>query len=101
MWWERSELSVNGKSKFYAAAEGLIRPFAALRPTPEHAADVIAAPYDVLTVDEARQRARLRPWSFLHVSMPEVDLPPETARNAPEIYAKATENMARMMKNSA
>jgi uncharacterized protein (DUF1015 family) len=100
MWRERSELSVNGKSKYYAAAEGLIRPFAALRPTPEHAADVIAAPYDVLTVDEARQRARLRPWSFLHVSMPEVDLPPETARYAPEIYAKATENMARMMKNS-
>ena len=90
-------MPVNGESKKRAAAEGLIRPFAGLRPAPERAADVIAAPYDVLTVDEARQRARRKPWSFLHISMPEVDLPPETARYAPEIYAKATENMARMM----
>ena len=35
----------------------LIRPFRALRPTPEHAADVAAPPYDVLSSTEARQRA--------------------------------------------
>ena len=97
---EGPELSANGESKKHDDADGLIRPFAGLRPPPERAADVIAVPYDVLTVDEARQRARHRPWSFLHISMPEVDLPPETAGYAPEIYAKATENMARMMEGS-
>ena len=90
-------MSAIGGSKKHAVAEGLIRPFTGLRPAPGRAADVIAVPYDVLAADEARQRARHRPWSFLHISMPEVDLPPETARYAPEIYAKAAENMARMM----
>ena len=32
----------------------LVRPFAALRPRPERAADVIAPPYDVVNADEAR-----------------------------------------------
>ena len=93
-------MSVDEGSKKHTAGEGLIRPFTGLRPAPERAADVIAVPYDILTADEARQRARRQPWSFLHASMPEVDLPPETARYAPEIYAKATENMARMMEGS-
>jgi uncharacterized protein (DUF1015 family) len=32
----------------------MIRPFAGLRPTPEHAAQVAAPPYDVLSTEEAR-----------------------------------------------
>ena len=53
----------------------LIRPFAGLRPAPGRAADVIAPPYDVLSSEEARARAAGKPWSFLHVSKPEIDLP--------------------------
>ena len=53
----------------------LIRPFTGLRPVPERAADVAAPPYDVLSTDEARVRAHGRPWSFLHISKPEIDLP--------------------------
>lgn len=75
----------------------LVRPFAALRPAREFAAEVIAAPYDVLTVDEARRRAGARPWSFLHVSRPEVDLAPEIDPHSPEAYAKAADNMRRML----
>ncbi|RLA33155.1 MAG: DUF1015 domain-containing protein, partial [Gammaproteobacteria bacterium] len=48
----------------------LIRPFAALRPAPGHAADVLAPPYDVLSSAEARLRVAGRPWSFLHISKP-------------------------------
>ena len=55
----------------------LIKPFRALRPVPERAAEVLAPPYDVLSSSEARQRAQGRPWSFLHVSKPEIDLDPE------------------------
>ena len=74
----------------------LIRPFAALRPSAERAAEVAAPPYDVLSSDEARERAAGKPWSFLHVSKPEIDLPPGTDPYSPAVYAKGAENLARM-----
>jgi len=74
----------------------LIRPFAALRPAPGRAPDVIAPPYDVLDTEEARALAKNRPWSFLHISKPEIDLPPGTDPHASEVYAKAAENLKRM-----
>jgi uncharacterized protein (DUF1015 family) len=75
----------------------LIRPFAGLRPVPERANDVLAPPYDVLNSQEARQRAAGRPLSFLHISKPEIDLPEDTDPYAPEVYAKAAENLQRMV----
>ncbi|MBI2311068.1 MAG: DUF1015 domain-containing protein [Betaproteobacteria bacterium] len=75
----------------------LIRPFAGLRPAPGRAADVAAPPYDVLTTEEARVRAKGRPWSFLHISKPEIDLPENTDPYAPEVYAKARGNLDRML----
>ncbi|KAB2844225.1 MAG: DUF1015 domain-containing protein [Burkholderiales bacterium] len=75
----------------------LIRPFPGLRPAPGRAADVAAPPYDVLSTTEARQRALGKPWSFLHISKPEIDLPEGTNPYAPEVYAKAVENMQRMV----
>jgi len=72
----------------------LIRPFAGLRPAPGRAADVLAPPYDVLNTEEARVRAAGRPWSFLHISKPEIDLPPGTDQYSPEVYAKGKENFA-------
>lgn len=77
--------------------EALIRPFAALRPAPELAADVVAPPYDVLSSDEARERASGRPWSFLHISKPEIDLPAGTDVHSPPVYAKAAENLRHML----
>ncbi|MFN2309172.1 MAG: DUF1015 domain-containing protein [Gammaproteobacteria bacterium] len=74
----------------------LIRPFAGLRPATGRAADVAAPPYDVLNSAEARVRAAGRPWSFLHISKPEIDLPPDTHAYDPAVYAKAAENLARM-----
>ena len=76
----------------------LIRPFAGLRPAPGRAAEVIAPPYDVLSSDEARKRAAGKPWSFLHISKPEIDLPVGTDPYAPQVYAKAAENLGRMVR---
>jgi uncharacterized protein (DUF1015 family) len=45
---------------------------------------------------EARQMAHGRPWSFLHISRPEIDLPEGTDPYSPEVYAKAAENLSRM-----
>jgi uncharacterized protein (DUF1015 family) len=79
------------------STSSLIRPFRALRPAPQRAADVAAPPYDVVSTDEAKVRARGHPWSFLHVSRPEIDLPPGADPYAPEAYAKASEAMQRMI----
>jgi len=75
----------------------LIQPFAALRPASGRANDVVAPPYDVLSTDEARERASGRPWSFLHISKPEIDLPAGTNPYAPEVYAKGAENLQAMI----
>ena len=75
----------------------MIRPFAALRPTPEYAAQVAAPPYDVLSTEEARGEAQGKPWSFLHISKPEIDLPEGTDPYSPQVYVKAAENMRRML----
>jgi uncharacterized protein (DUF1015 family) len=65
---------------------------------PERAGDVAAPPYDVVSPEEARARAAGKPWSFLHISRPEIDMPPGTNAYAPEVYAKAAENLERMIK---
>jgi uncharacterized protein (DUF1015 family) len=75
----------------------LIQPFRALRPAPGRAAEVLAPPYDVLSSAEARQRAKGKPWSFLHISKPEIDLDPAIDPHDQAVYAKAAENLKRMI----
>jgi uncharacterized protein (DUF1015 family) len=75
----------------------LVRPFAALRPQPRLAQQVAAPPYDVLNSEEARALAAGKPWSFLHISKPEIDLPADIDPYAPAVYAKAKENFERML----
>jgi len=75
----------------------LIRPFTGLRPVGARAAEVVAPPYDVLSSDEARNRAAGRPWSFLHISKPEIDLPEGTDPYSKEVYAQAAANLQRML----
>ena len=75
----------------------LIRPFTGLRPAPSRAAEIAAPPYDVLSTDEARARAAGKPWSFLHISKPEIDLPVGTDPYAAAVYAKAAENLNKML----
>ena len=62
-----------------------LKPFAALRPQPELAAQICELPYDVMSSEEARMLAAGNPLSFLHVSKPEIDLPPAT-----DVYAPAS-----------
>jgi uncharacterized protein (DUF1015 family) len=78
-----------------------IKPFAALRPKPDLASHICELPYDVMSSDEARQIAAGNPTSFLHVSKPEIDLPPATNLYSPEVYAKGKENFARLISKGA
>jgi uncharacterized protein (DUF1015 family) len=79
----------------------LIAPFRALRPAPGRAAEVLAPPYDVLSSAEARERAKGKPWSFLHISKPEIDLDPAIDPYDKAVYAKARENLDRMIASGA
>src|SRR6185295_9326755 len=73
-----------------------IRPFHALRPAPAVAARVSSVPYDVVSTEEARAQADGNPLSFLHVTRPEIDLPPGTDIHADEVYAQAVRNFAEL-----
>ncbi|VAW98931.1 hypothetical protein MNBD_GAMMA22-1366 [hydrothermal vent metagenome] len=75
----------------------MIKPFAALKPQQEYAADVIAPPYDVLNTAEARERAKGRPRSFLHISKPEIDLPHDTDPYDASVYKKGLENLKKLI----
>ncbi|HET9658409.1 MAG TPA: DUF1015 family protein [Kineosporiaceae bacterium] len=63
-----------------------VRPMSALRPPAALAARVSAPPYDVMDVEEARTLAAGNPDSFLHVSRPEIDLPPDVDPYDAQVY---------------
>jgi uncharacterized protein (DUF1015 family) len=74
----------------------IVRPFSALRPQAERAPQVAAVPYDVVNTEEARALASGNPWSFLHVSRPEIDLPDGTPIYSDAVYAKAQTNFEKL-----
>src|SRR6266705_2988800 len=76
----------------------IIRPFNALRPHEDRAAQVAAVPYDVVNTEEARALAAGNPWSFLHVSRSEIDLPDGTPIYSDQVYAKALANFEQLIK---
>ncbi len=63
-----------------------LRPFRMLRPTELTAPRVLAPPYDVVDVAEARALAGHNPDSFLHVSRPEIDLWDDTPADSPRAH---------------
>jgi len=74
----------------------LVKPFAALRPDAEHAAAVVAPPYDVVSTMEARELVAGHPNSFLHISRPEIDLPLNTDPYSDDVYARGAANLKRL-----
>ena len=75
----------------------LIKPFCGLRPAESRAADVAAPPYDVVDRNEAKALASGRPWSFLHISRPEIDLPDSLDPYDASVYSKGRENLDHMI----
>ena len=73
-----------------------IKPFKALRPHKEYAAQVASRPYDVLNSEEARKEAEGNLLSFLHVTKSEIDLDPSVDIHSQEVYDKAAQNLAKL-----
>ena len=76
------------------------RGFKALRPESEYADDVIAPPYDVLNSEEARALAEGKPFSFLHISKPEIGLPKDISADDPLVYKRGLENLESMIQKN-
>lgn len=73
------------------------KPFRAIRPNKEFADKVAALPYDVMNSAEAAEMVKGNPYSFLHVDKAEIDLPADTYLYDPAVYAKAAENLGRLV----
>jgi len=70
-----------------------IYPFKALRPEAQHAKKVASPPYDVLNSKEAKIEAQGNPFSFLHITKSEIDLPEDTDIHSKKVYETAKENL--------
>ena len=76
----------------------VFRPFTAVRPNEQVADKVAALPYDVMNSAEAREMVKDDPFSFLHVDKAEVDLEPSIDIYDAGVYAKAAENLQKMLR---
>jgi len=77
------------------------RPFNALRPTPELAAQVASLPYDVVNTAEVRALIEGNPLSFLRVVRAEAELAPEVDPYSAPVYAQAKANLERLQAEGA
>ncbi|HOF45909.1 MAG TPA: DUF1015 family protein [Bacteroidales bacterium] len=70
----------------------IIKPFKGLRPPKNIVQQLASRPYDVLNSEEARQEANNNPYSLLHITKAEIDLPVGTDEHSQEVYDKVIEN---------
>jgi uncharacterized protein (DUF1015 family) len=70
----------------------ILKAFKGFRPPVEIVKQVAARPYDVLNSYEARMEAKNNPYSLLHITKPEIDLPEKLDEHSPCVYDKAFDN---------
>ncbi|MEZ7892989.1 MAG: DUF1015 family protein [Candidatus Wallbacteria bacterium] len=75
----------------------IFKPFKGYHPDSKNAAEVICLPYDVINSQEARELAKGKPNSFLHVDKSEIDLDPGINLYDQKVYDKASENLKKLM----
>lgn len=70
----------------------IVKAFKGLRPPVEIVEKLASRPYDVLNSEEAREEAKGNPYSLLHVTKAEIDLPVGIDEHGQEVYDKVVEN---------
>ncbi|MBZ9609831.1 DUF1015 family protein [Clostridium estertheticum] len=75
----------------------VVKSFKAYRPQLGLVEKVAALPYDVMDSEEAREMVKGKPYSFLHVDKPEIDLPQCIDTHSEQVYLKARENLQKMI----
>ncbi|MYD30556.1 MAG: DUF1015 domain-containing protein [Nitrospira sp. SB0677_bin_15] len=74
-----------------------IMPFRAVRPKPEHAAQVAAPPYDVVSLDTARDVADGNPYCFLRVGRAELELADGVDPYSTAVYKRGAANLQKFL----
>ncbi|OVE75936.1 hypothetical protein BVX97_02905 [bacterium E08(2017)] len=69
-----------------------IKSFRAWRPSADLAEQVASVPYDTVNTAEAAELADGRPWSFLRIVRPELELPEGTDVYSDAVYERAANN---------
>ncbi len=80
----------------------LFKPFKALRPqNNDYAQKIIAPPYDVMMLEEAKEIAALSEESFVHVSRAEVDLNDDINPHSQAVYNQAAKALNKLINDKA
>jgi uncharacterized protein (DUF1015 family) len=77
----------------------IIKPFKGLRPPKDIVKQLASRPYDVLNSAEARVEAANNPYSLLHITKAEIDLPEGIDEHGKEVYDKVVENYNKFKTN--
>lgn len=85
------------KNKYITMA--IVKAFKGLRPPVELVTKLASRPYDVLNSEEARTEAEGNPYSLLHVTKAEIDLPRGIDEHGDEVYNKVVENFTAFRSN--
>ncbi|MBO4382416.1 MAG: DUF1015 domain-containing protein, partial [Bacteroidales bacterium] len=70
----------------------VIKPFRGFRPPQSIVEKLASRPYDVLNSAEARKECEGNPYSLLHVTKAEIDLPEGTDEHSLEVYLQVVKN---------
>jgi Uncharacterized conserved protein len=70
-----------------------IAPFRALRPRADIAKQLASRPYDVMNSQEAKEEAAGNPYSFLHITKSEINLPDNIDIHSAQVYEQAKKNL--------
>ena len=70
----------------------VIKPFRGFRPPKDIVEKLASRPYDVLNSEEARKECEGNPYSLLHVTKAEIDLPVGTDEHSLEVYLQVVKN---------
>ena len=76
-----------------------IAPFRAVRPRPELASQVAAPPYDVVSLQEARDLAEGNPYCFLRIGRAELELGDGVDPYSAEVYQRGADNLRRLIQD--
>jgi uncharacterized protein (DUF1015 family) len=74
----------------------VVLPFKALRPHKQFVKAVASYPYDVVSMEEAREIVRINPLNFLRIEKSEIDLPDPHVADDERVYEIAKENFERL-----
>jgi len=77
----------------------IVKPFRGVRPPREIAEDLACLPYDVMNTMEAREMAKGKECSLLHITRAEIDLPADIDVHSGEVYMKSNSNFDLWKKN--